>query len=285
MRTIIIAFLLIGMNSCGRFGNEDHKVDHLERIVCISKQYSEIIYALEAEEDLVAVDVSSTFPPEIKELPTIGYHRALSAEAILAMKPSLILEDNNIGPEHVVAQLKQLEIPMKQFGQYGRTIAGTDSLIREMGRYFHKERRADSLCAYLDQSMGEALENAKQYTSTPRVLIIHFGQASNIYLVMTQNSNAGQMIRWAGGTMAVEGERGMMQLSPEIIAQSNPDVILLTDFGYDRLGSLENIASLPGVSSTKAFQEGRVFRVEEHDLVYLGPRTGDNVLLLQKLIH
>ena len=85
--------------------------------------------------------------------------------------------------------------------------------------------------------------------------------------------------------MAVEGERGMMQLSPEIIAQSNPDVILLTDFGYDKLGTLENIASLPGVSSTKAFQKGRVYRVEEHDLVYLGPRTGENVLLLQELIH
>ncbi|MCB0440419.1 MAG: ABC transporter substrate-binding protein [Alteromonas sp.] len=285
MRTIIVMLLLIGMNSCGRFGKEDQKADHQERIVCISKQYSEIIYALEAQEDLVAVDVSSTFPPEIKELPTIGYHRALSAEAILAMKPSLILEDNNIGPEHVVAQLKQLEIPMKQFGQYGRTIAGTDSLIREMGRYFHKETRADSLCAYLGKSMEKALENTVQFTTTPRVLIIHFGQASNIYLVMTQNSNAGQMIRWAGGTMAVEGERGMMQLSPEIIAQSNPEVILLTDFGYDRLGSLENISSLPGVSITKAFQEGRVYRVEEHDLVYFGPRTGDNVLLLQELIH
>ncbi len=94
---IITSILFFG---CGRFSNEDSKQDHKERIVCISKQYSEIIYALHAENDIVAVDISSTFPEEIKKLPTVGYHRALSIEAILAMKPTLILQDNNIGPEH-----------------------------------------------------------------------------------------------------------------------------------------------------------------------------------------
>ena len=123
-KPFIILLVAISFSSCGRFGNEDKKKDHEERIVCISKQYSEIIYALGAEEDIVAVDVSSTYPPEIKDLPTIGYHRALAAEPILSMKPTLILEDNNIGPEHVVTQLKDLKIPMKQFGQYKNTIAG-----------------------------------------------------------------------------------------------------------------------------------------------------------------
>jgi iron complex transport system substrate-binding protein len=78
----------------------------------------------------------------------------------------------------------------------------------------------------------------------------------------------------------------MKDLSPEIVAASDPDVILLTDFGYDRLGgSTEKIKELPGVTSTKAFKNNRIFRIEEHDLVYLGPRTGKNVLLIQKLIH
>ena len=132
-KTIIVTGLCLTFICCGRFGNEDKKEDHKERIVCISKQYSEIIYALNAQNDVVAVDVSSTYPPEIKELPTVGYHRALSAEAILAMKPTLILQDNNIGPEHVVKQLRDLKIPMKDFGKHTSTIGGTDSLIREMG--------------------------------------------------------------------------------------------------------------------------------------------------------
>ena len=285
-----VFYLIIGtlilISGCGRFSNKDQKQDHKERIVCISKQYSEIVYALHAQDDIVAVDVSSTYPPEIKKLPTVGYHRALSAEAILAMQPTLILQDNNIGPEHVVRQLNDLKIPMKNFKSYQNSIAGTDSLIREMGAYFHRERRADSLCIKLDHDMKVAEERAIQFKTPVRVLIIHFGQASNIYLVMTKKSTAARMIEWAGGTMAVEDEKGMKQISPEIVALSDPDVILLTDFGYDRLGgSADKIRELPGVASTRACKNHRIFRIEEHDLVYLGPRTGENVLLVQKLIH
>lgn len=284
-QNLIIA-LLFSLVGCGRFANEDKKQEQTERVVCISKQYTEIIFALNAQQPIVAVDVSSTFPEEAKKLPTVGYHRALSAEAILAMKPTLILEDDNIGPEHVVKQLKDLKIPMKQFQKHKGTIEGTDSLIKEMGIYFHKEKAADSLCQVLGKDMEHALEQAKKYKDSLKVLVIHYGQASNQYMVMTNKSTAAKMVNWAGGIMAINDEKGMKQLSAEVIGKSNPDVILLTDFGYDKLGgSADKIKDLPGISSTKAFKNNRMYRIEEHDLVYLGPRTGKNVLLIQKLIH
>jgi iron complex transport system substrate-binding protein len=102
---------------------------------------------------------------------------------------------------------------------------------------------------------------------------------------MTQKSTAAKLVEWAGGIMALEDEKGMKQLSPELIAAANPDVILLTDFGYDRLENGQQIQQLPGISSTNAFKNNRIFRIEEHDLVYLGPRTGENVLLINQLIH
>ncbi|HEU4608651.1 MAG TPA: hypothetical protein VFS31_11125, partial [Chitinophagaceae bacterium] len=74
-------------------------------------------------------------------------------------------------------------------------------------------------------------------------------------------------------------------LSAEVIAQAQPDVILATDFGYDLQGSLEKFKQLPGISLSPAARNNRIFRVEEHDLVYLGPRTGENVLKLMQLIH
>ncbi|HET7819107.1 MAG TPA: ABC transporter substrate-binding protein [Bacteroidia bacterium] len=283
-KIFFIVSVAIVFTSCARFNNEDIKQENKERIVCIAKQYSEIIYALGAQQDIVAVDISSTYPPEIKKLPTVGYHRALSAEGILAANPTLIIHDNNIGPEHVVKQLNDLKIPMKVFSK-GATIDSTKLLIKEMGSYFHKEHQADSLCEKLDVDMKAAIDNAKQYTDSIKVLVIHFGQASNIYLVMTKKSTAAKMIKWAGGKMAVEDEKGMRQLSAEVVAASDPDVILLTDFGYDRLGSPEKIKELPGVLGTKAAKNNRIYRVEEHDLVYLGPRTGENTLMLQKLIH
>jgi iron complex transport system substrate-binding protein len=185
----------------------------------------------------------------------------------------------------VVKQLENLKIPMKNFGKYQQSIAGTDSLIREMGVYFHKEKEADSLCTKLEADMKLVAENVKNYKDTTKVLVIHFGQASNVYLVMTKKSTAAKMIEWAGGTMAVNDEKGMKQISPEIVAQSDPDVILLTDFGYDRLGSIQKIKELPGVGITKAAKNNRIYRVEEHDMVYIGPRTGENILRLQQLIH
>jgi iron complex transport system substrate-binding protein len=133
--------------------------------------------------------------------------------------------------------------------------------------------------------MQTALENTKQYKDSLKVLIIHYGQASNVYLVMTKKSTAAKMIGWAGGTLAIDDEKGMKQMSAEVVAASDPDVILLTDFGYDKLGTPQKIKELPGVAGTKAAINNRIYRVEEHDLVYLGPRTGKNILMLQQLIH
>jgi len=280
----LIGFILM-LSACDRFGNSDSKTGNATRIVCIAKQYNEIIWALGAQQDIVAVDISSTYPAELKKLPTVGYHRALSAEGILVAKPTLILHDNNIGPEQVIKQLTDLKIPMKMFTTKATTIDSTKMLFREMGAYFHQEKRADSLCNKLDADMKAALENAKQFTTIPKVLVIHYGQASNNYLLITRKNTAAKMIEWAGGQVAVDDEKGMKQISAEAIAASDPDVILLTDFGYDKLGSLEKIKELPGVAGTKAAMSNRIYRVEEHDLVYLGPRTGENTLKIQKLIH
>jgi len=286
MKNTILILIVVSISaSCGRFGNTDEKENNKNRIVCISKQYSEIIFALGAQENLVAVDLSSTYPTEIKKLPTVGYHRALSAETILAMKPTLILHDNNIGPEHVVSQLEKLKIPMKTFGDYLSTIHGTDSLIREIGNYFEKPNEADSLCQKFNREMQQALAEARKYTKKPKVLIIHFGRASNVYLVMTKKNTAAKLLEWAGGEMAIDDEKGMKSLSPEVVAEANPDIILLTDFGYDRLDHGKEIEKLPGITSTIAYKNNHIFRIEEHDLVYLGPRTGENVLRIQSLIH
>lgn len=281
----IILLSTVTIMGCGRFSNNDEKQANDQRIVCLAKQYNEIIFALGAEENLAAVDLSSTYPPEIKKLPTVGYHRALSTEGILSTKPTIIIHDNNVGPEEVMQQMEKLEIPMKVFDAAGNDIPSTKDLITEMGAYFGKEEKAVAINSKIDEEMALAMDNLKNYPSRPKVVIIHYGRASNIYLTMTSGSNAGKMIEWAGGEMAIDGERGMMQLSAEVIAQSNPDVILLTDFGYDRLNGMQEVKNLPGVSTTKAAQNNRIFRVEEHDMVYFGPRTGEIVMILQELIH
>jgi iron complex transport system substrate-binding protein len=275
---------------CSRFHNAPADAQG-ERYVVISPIYNEIIWALGAQDKVVGVDLSTTYPPEVKNVQTVGYHRALSAEGILSLHPTAIIHDNNIGPPQVVQQIQQLNIPMKTFTAKNDSLDGTKALIREMGAYFHKEARAEELCNTLDSQRAVSLEKVKQYTDHPRVAVIHFGRASNVYLVVGKGGGGdgggvSQMVEMAGGQMAVEN-RGMQRMeSPEVIAQANPDVILLTDFGYDRLnGSLDQIKALPGVATSNAAKNNHIYRIEENVLNYFGPRSGENIAKVAAIIH
>ncbi|HEX4037512.1 MAG TPA: ABC transporter substrate-binding protein [Acidobacteriaceae bacterium] len=287
LASFVLLCLLAG---CGRFRSKTAESTGPQRIVCIGEAYNEMIYALGAQANLVGVDYSSTYPPEIMKLPTVGYHRALSAEGILSLHPTLIIDDNNIGPDNVVRQLQALHVPMKTFQAKDDSLAGTEALLREMGAFFHKEKRADELCAQMDRQMAEAAAAVKQYETSPRVAIIHFGRASNVYLLVGNGGGgdagtADKMVELAGGQMAIQ-QRGMQRMvSPEIIAKSNPQVILMTEYGFDRLGGMDQAKALPGVAETDAARHNRIYRVPEHELMYFGPGTGEAILQLAKLIH
>jgi iron complex transport system substrate-binding protein len=287
---LLITSVVLICTACSRFHNAPADARG-ERYVVISPIYNEIIWALGAQDTVVGIDLSTTYPPDVKKVQTVGYHRALSAEGILSLHPTAIIHDNNIGPPQVVQQLQQLNMPMKTFTSKNDSFEGTKALIREMGTYFHKEARAEELCKTLDEQRAASLEKVKQYTDHPRVAVIHFGRASNVYLVVGKGGGGdgggvSQMIELAGGQMAVEN-RGMQRMeSPEIVAQANPDVILLTDYGYDRLGgSTDQIKALPGVATSAAAKNNRIFRVEENVLNYFGPRSGENIAKIAALIH
>jgi iron complex transport system substrate-binding protein len=266
--------------SCARFHNAPTEARDA-RYVVISPIYNEIIWALGAQDKVVGVDLSTTYPPEVKNVQTVGYHRALSAEGILSLHPTAVIHDNNIGPPQVVQQLQQLNIPLQTFTAKNDSIDGAKALIREMGAYFHKESRAEELCNKLDTERTASLVQVKHYSDHPRVAVIHFGRASNVYLVVGKGGGGdgggvSQMVELAGGEMALEN-RGMQRMeSPEIIAKANPDVILLTNYGYDRLnGSLDQIKALPGVATSNAAKNNRIYRIEENVLNYFGPRSGE----------
>jgi iron complex transport system substrate-binding protein len=288
---LITLLLLAGLSfTCSRFNNKASDVS-TDRVVVISPIYNEIIFALGAQDKVVGVDLSSTYPPEISKVTTVGYHRALSAEGILSLHPTVILsEDNNIGPPQVVEQIKQLNIPIQGFQARNDSIDGTKALIREIGSFFHKEEKAEELCRNLDQQLAATQESVKQYTDHPKVAVIHFGRASNVYMVVGRTGGeggaSGKMIEMAGGEPAIQADGMERMASPEIIAQANPDVILVTSYGYDHAGgNNEAIKQLPGVEMSNAAKNNKIYRIEEGELMYFGPRTGDNLLKLAKLIH
>jgi iron complex transport system substrate-binding protein len=117
------------------------------------------------------------------------------------------------------------------------------------------------------------------------VLIVHFGQIANDYLALERGGPADAMLHWAGAENAVDSVGGMARLTPELIARAAPDVIVATDVGFDRYGSAAKFATLPGVALTPAGRAGRIYRVDEQEIMYFSPRTPAVVRKLAALFH
>jgi len=255
------------------------------RVVCVSKQINEFMYAIGAQSELVARDLTSVYPPEIQKLPSVGYHRALSAEGILSVKPTLFLTDGNVGPDAVIDQVRSVGIPVVVL-RPGATPDSAQALLTELGRRFHRETQAEQVRSRWRAGMDSVLaDSASMANDRPRVLFMHFGQIINNYLGIKSGTSADRILRWAGGVNAIDSLGGMSRLTPELIARLAPDVIVATDVGFDRIGSAQKFSELPGVSLTPAAKAGRIFRIDESEIMYYGPRTPAAVRHLAAMIH
>jgi len=244
-----------------------------ERLVCVSKQINEFMFAIGAQDLIVARDLTSVYPPAITKIPSVGYHRALSAEGILSAKPTTFLTDGNVGPDAVIGQVRQVGIPVVVL-RPGSTPDSAQALLAELGRRYHREAAAAKVLDEWRAAMrAVAKDSAAVKGPRPRVLFMHFGQIVNNYLGVKAGTPADRILRWAGGLNAIDSLGGMSRLTPESIARLAPDVIIATDVGFDRVGSAEKFAQLPGVALTPAAKHMRIYRIDESEIMYFGPRT------------
>ena len=189
----ILILLLIALAACTPNRNEQTQSSGKQRIVCVAKQLTELIYALGAGDQLVGVDLSSTYPPAAGQLTKVGYHRLLNAEGIIALKPTVVYHDGNIAPDAVVEQLQKVGVPMKVFPA-ASTIPETKALFDSLAIQFGAQKQADSLKVRLDADLAQAAERVKQYKIRPNVAIIHFGRVINNYLVIGKAGTASYML-------------------------------------------------------------------------------------------
>lgn len=257
-----------------------------QRVVCVSKQINEFMYDIGAESVIVARDLTSIYPPAITRLPSVGYHRALSAEGIISMKPTLLLTDGNLGPDAVIQQIRKVGIP-ELIIPPGSTPDSAEALMAFLGKRFNHERQADSVIAGWKAAMDTVQRDSARWAGVkrPRVLIIHFGQIANNYLALERGGPADVMLHWAGAENAIDSVGGMARLTPELIAKAAPDIIIATDVGFDRYGSAARFATLPGVSLTPAGKALRIYRVQEEEIMYFSPRTPASVRKMEAWFH
>lgn len=95
----------------------------------------------------------STYPDSAKLLKTVGYHRALSPEPIIAMAPHLVMHSHDIGPDNVLPQLEKAGLTIKAFS-CANSIDSARLRLRELGSFFHREQQADSLVSVMDKPIS-----------------------------------------------------------------------------------------------------------------------------------
>ncbi len=254
------------------------------RVATLGGVFTETAYALGAQDQIVAVDASSFYPPEaLEEKPNFGYYRFLSAEPVLAQDPSLIIGNEETGPPEVVEQLRGAGVPILLLPDNNDVQAARD-LITTLGAIFGKESEAEALIAQLDADVVAAEALVAQAESSPRVLFVLQPPEAPM-LISGEISAAGNMITLAGGSHVFPGFPGYIPMTPEGIVESAPDVILTTEGSVERLGGWDAVMEHPGIGQTPAAENDRVYAMEDLYLMGFGPRTGQAIADLALLLH
>lgn len=254
------------------------------RVVSIGGALTEIIYALGAQEDLVAVDTTSQYPAAALKLPNVGYARTLSSEGVLAVNPTHILATEDAGPPAVIRQLQATGITVEIMPANHR-FEGMLDRVRRIGELTGKGAAAMELAGRLSTQWKDARVGIPGRTGTsPRVLFVLSHSPSQI-MVGGSGSSAEAMLEYAGARNAAKGFEGFKPITAEAVIAAQPDVLLFTDQGLASIGGIEGALKLPGIRQTLAGQKRRITSLEAAFILNFGPRMPAAVAALAQHIH
>lgn len=279
--------LLSGLAGLGVLAASGVSIAHTatgQRVVCIGGDLTEILFALGANDKLVAVDTTSTWPMEVKKLPNVGYARNLSAEGILALNPTLIIATADAGPPPVLKQLQATGIPITHFKE-DHSFEGLLSRVKTLGQLTKHADQAKQLSKRLTQEWSNTQKIlAKQSTPSPKVLFV-LSHAPGQILAAGQHTAADALLNMTKLTNAMQGFSQYKPLTPESLIVAQPDIILLTDLGLKTAGGLDAILNIAGISETPAGRNKRVIAMDAMFLLGFGPRLPQAVAQLHEKIQ
>ncbi len=193
-----------------------------ERIIALSPSINEIIFALDAGEQIVGNTDYALYPKASIDIPKVGGYFSPSLEKIVSLKPTLVIMQQN---NHKLSlKLGQLGIKTK--------IIKIDKLenikksIIEIGNILDKKESAKKIV----KNINDELKNLKNIVTNKKILIV-FGcyiKLDKQVFVAGQNLYFDEIINESNNTNALQSERkGQPILNMENIIASNPDIVLL----------------------------------------------------------
>ena len=247
------------------------------RVVSMIPSQTETVCALGACDRLVGVDEYSNYPAEVTDLPVLGNGFSPNVEAIVALKPDLVLVDESGGIAETLAGLG-----LTVYAGTAQTYEQVFDTFEVVGELLNLEDEAASLS---NKVKGEVDAVAALVADAP-IPTVFYELDATPYSV-GPDSYIGTLINKAGGRTIVEaGMDDFPLLDPEFVVAADPDVIVLGDAPFGE--SAATLKERPGWEGLRALETGRVAELtpEQVDIVNRsGPRVAEAVRLFAQIFH
>src|SRR5450830_583586 len=249
-------------------------VSKVRRIISVGGALTEIVYALDAQAELVGVDTTSLFPATAQKLPQVGYARTLSSEGLLSLAPTQVIATEEAGPPTVLRQVRDAGISVAVLNANNK-FEGVLERVKQVGQLTGRVEPATRLAQTLQKQWDGALASVQQRRHPPVRVLFILAHAPNQVMVGGRETGADAMLAYAGAVNVMGGAAGFAgykPLTPEAVIAARPDVVLVTDQGLKASGGIEGILKLPGLEQTPAGRKHRIVSLEAMLLLGFGPR-------------
>lgn len=275
-------------------GDVEVTIESAERIIAVdlAGSLAQTLWGLGYGDRLVGRDISTTIPGA-EDIPVVtGTGHAISPEAVLELRPDLILTDGTVGPIDVMLQLREAGIPLV----FIREPAGLDqpaNQARRVAEVLGQPQRGEELALQIDQEIAEVERiisaNVPSHPSDKlRMVFLYLRGSNGIYYLFGEESGAGDLIRALGGIdVASEiGWEGLRPVTDEALIAANPDLILVMTTGLDSVGGVDQLVELkPAIGLTRAGTQRRFVDMADNEVLGFGPRTPQVLDALARAIY
>jgi len=239
------------------------------RIVSLSPTATEMLFAVGAGPQVIAVDDQSNYPANAPKTKLSGFQPNL--EAIAAYTPDLVVASDDVAG--LVHGMQALSIPIL-IEPAAKTVDDSYFQIKQLGIATGHPADADALVA----KMRSQIKAFVAMVARPQRQLKVYHELDNTYYSATSATFIGQVYKLLGVTNIADGAAGGVpdypQLSAEYIVSSNPDLIVLADTKCCNQ-SLSTVAARPGWRVISAVKSGQVVEVDDDVASRWGPRLID----------
>ena len=284
---LVFAFIIFSTVSCKKEANNAEESSttndtitntETNRIVSLNGAVTEIVAALGHEDEIVGVDVTSTYPESVQNTAKdLGHVRGISVETIMTLNPTIILAtDKDLSPE-LTEKLKSAGVETHIFTQE-LSHPGSKKLIADVAGVLHNTDYTK-----LQEKIDTDLAKVKPIENSPKVLFI-YARGANQLMVSGTNTPVDKVIALAGAKNAVTEFEDYKPLTPEALIKANPDVILMFTSGIESLGGPQGVLKIQGIDKTNAGKNKKIIAMDGGLLNSFGPRLGEAAIQLNSML-